>query len=241
MKPRLAQAAQLSLQRGICPGCNDRVAASLFTSPRYCHYLGCYFCERCHEKDLRIIPGRVAQRWDFEPKKVCRMAAQFLDMQMTQPLVDITSIKRTKISSQIPLTEMHDLRQTWTRIQNVVRDTSCDYSDTLNAIAAMQLPAYMVEGHTLYALQDLVHIHHRGRAFPLFGVLSRLCTMGTEHIQACPQCRVIARFCPICNSTRPIFRVEVGGFHVCSKCEATYHRSCFRRAGAECPVCFCIQ
>ena len=36
---------------------------------RYCHYLGLYFCTSCHESEIRVIPARVAERWDFEPKK----------------------------------------------------------------------------------------------------------------------------------------------------------------------------
>lgn len=36
---------------------------------RYCHYLGLYFCTSCHQSEIRVIPARVAERWDFEPKK----------------------------------------------------------------------------------------------------------------------------------------------------------------------------
>ena len=49
-------------------------------SGRYCHYLGYYFCTNCHNGDIRVIPARVAERWDFEPRKArssfCKMSAK---------------------------------------------------------------------------------------------------------------------------------------------------------------------
>lgn len=238
---RLPRSTQLSLQRGSCPGCKEKLTTSLFKAPRYCHYLGCYFCPACHEGELRVIPARVAERWDFEARKVCRMAAQYLDMQASQPLVPITRVKRTKVSSQGVLTEMHTLRQTLTRIFQVLLGNSCEYHDTFHAISAMQLPPHMMTGHELYTMQDLIHLHLEARSCGALARLLRLVTMGTEHIQVCPQCRVSARFCSLCTSVRPIFPFEVGKYHTCETCQETFHHACFQRAGSECPVCCCCS
>merc|ERR1719215_1886251 len=162
LRQRLPRTAQLSLQRGCCPGCKERMTTSLFAAPRYCHYLCCYFCPTCHDSDLRIIPARVAERWDFKAKKVCQMAAHYLDMQSRQPLVPITQIRRTKVSSQTVLTEMHNLRQTLTRLKELLLENGCDYHDTLSFIVEAQLPSHMVEGHELYTLQELVELNAQG-------------------------------------------------------------------------------
>jgi hypothetical protein len=60
---------------------NEKIITVLFG--RYCHYLGYYFCTNCHNGDIRVIPARVAERWDFEPRKArsssfCKLRATSL-------------------------------------------------------------------------------------------------------------------------------------------------------------------
>lgn len=237
VQPRMPKAAQLSLQRGICPGCRERLTvSSIFgASPRYCHYLGCYCCATCHQGEMSIIPARVAECWDFEPRAVCSMAARYLDQQKSQPLVPVTRIRQTKVSSQTVLSDMHLLRQKLTRIKKVLSDTSCDFQETLDAIVAMQLPPHMRAGHEMYTLQDLISLHLEGRSCT--AKLARLVTMGAEHVQVCSKCQGSARFCLICASGHPVFSYDVNIYHSCKACVSVYHRACFLRAGSECPKC----
>jgi len=242
MRPRLPAATQVPMQRGCCPGCKERLPLStLFNAPRYCHYLGCYFCTGCHQGDLRVIPARVAERWDFEPRKVCSMSAKYLDSQVSQPLVPITRIRRTKVSSQAKLTEVHALRQRLVRLGEVMTAASCSFSDTLPAIASSQLEPHLVQGHELYSMQDLILIGQQGKNWTYYGRLSRLVHIGVEHVQVCSECRTQAHFCPICASDTPLWAFEVEEFQPCSACGAVYHRTCFRRADSECPLCLGLR
>merc|ERR1712060_139403 len=129
------------------------------------------------------------------------------------------------------------LRQTLTRIKQVLSESACAYSDTLSAIIAMQLPPHMIRGHDMYTMQDLIRINVEGRGFDLFGKLGRLVTMAAEHAKVCPTCQLNARFCSICVSSCPVYGFELNSYAACSTCRAVYHKDCFRRAGFECPMC----
>jgi len=237
MHTRLPKEVQVSRQRGLCPGCRGRLPAiSLFQGPRYCHYLGYYFCTDCHHGDIRVIPARVAQRWDFEPKKVCRAVAKYLDLQVNQPLVPITSIRQTKVSSQKILTEIHNCRQQLSRIKDIVAEQGCEFGVQMHSFVA-QLDAHIARGHEHYAMQDLIRIHLEGWSCPLYTKVSRCVAVCSDHIHSCAQCSGCARRCPICGSGAPIYLFEVEKLHSCERCGAVFHRTCFRRANSECPFC----
>jgi len=241
LRPRLPLAAQVALQRGLCPGCKERLPpSSLFNGPRYCHYLGLYFCQSCHLGDLRIIPARVAERWDFEPRKVCCMSAKYLDMQVNQPLVPISRVRRTKVSSQASLTDVHRIRQKLTRLHQLLKESGCEFHETLSGIAS-QLEPHLARGHELYTMQDLIRIEQQGKAWLHFGKLSRLVHIGVEHVRVCPTCSTSAHYCPICASDKALFAFEVDEYHSCTGCGAVYHRTCFRRADSECPLCLSLR
>ncbi|CAK9038122.1 unnamed protein product [Durusdinium trenchii] len=238
MHPRLSKDVQVSRQRGLCPGCRQRLPSSLFQGPRYCHYLGYYFCTSCHNSDIRVIPARVAERWDFEPRKVCAAVAKYLDLQVNQPLVPITSIRQTKVSSQQILTEIHLHRQKLSRIKGIVAEFGCEFQETLSGYLS-QLDAHVARSHEHYAMQDLIRIELQGKNCPLFLKITRVVTACATHIQSCPTCSKSAERCPICASSAPLYPFEVETFHACSQCKAVFHKACFRRAGASCP--FCLQ
>lgn len=237
MQPRLPQATQVALQKGICPGCKERLPTSLFAPPRYCHYLGCYMCTTCHNGDLRVIPARVAERWDFEPRKVSSIAAKYLDTHVNQPLVPITSIKRTKVSSQLILTEVHSLRQQLTRVKEVLVEQDCPFGDPLRRLLDQQLEPHVVAGHELYSMQDLIKMEIHGKSCPLLTKLARLVVMATEHVPGCADCSRSARHCPVCASPSPLFPFQVSTWHCCKDCQTAYHQKCFKWAGGECPMC----
>jgi len=239
MMARLPQATQVSLQRGLCPGCQCRLPpASLFNAPRYCHYLSCYFCTNCHLAELRVIPARVAERWDFEPRKVSAIAAKYLDAQVNQPLVSIIRIKQTKVSSQQMLTEIHNFRQKLTRLKQCVAKNGCDFKEKLDGFLR-QLDAHVAQGHEYYAMQDLIRIELQGRSCPLYVNVSRLVKTASQHVTSCPTCSSSGQICPICTSETPVFPFEIQTFHSCPQCGTAFHRACFERADSECP--FCLQ
>lgn len=242
MRAKLQRPQQMSLQRNTCAGCKGRLAtSSLFNAARYCYYLGCYFCAACHTGEARVIPARVVDKWDFEPRAVCSAAARFLDMHAGQPLVPITKVRQTKVSSQQPLTDMHLMRQKLGRIQKALKESTCDYSETLNAIMSTQVPPHIADGPDLYTMQELFGFHVEGRKFAQFGRLSRLVTMGAEHVKACPRCQASAGCCDLCWSRQPVFSFEVNVHRDCKVCHAVYHNICFQRAGSQCPKCASLR
>lgn len=236
MHPRPPKDVQVSRQRGLCPECRERLPSSLFHGPRYCHYLGYYFCTNCHNGDIRVIPARVAERWDFEPRKVCSAVAKYLDLQVNQALVPITSIRQTKVSSQQILTEIHTFRQKLSRIKGVVADYGCSFQEELSHSLA-QLDAHVARGHDFYAMQDLIRIEIQGKNCPLYTNISRCVMDCAKHIHSCPTCSQCAEQCPICASPTPVYPFEIETFHACNKCKKAFHKACFRRAGSSCPFC----
>lgn len=236
MHPRPPKDVQVSRQRGLCPECRERLPSSLFHGPRYCHYLGYYFCNNCHNGDIRVIPARVAERWDFEPRKVCSAVAKYLDLQVNQALVPITSIRQTKVSSQQILTEIHKFRQKLSRIKGVVADYGCSFQEELSNSLA-QLDAHVARGHDFYAMQDLIRIEIQGKNCPLYINISRCVMNCAKHIHSCPTCSQCAEQCPICASPTPVYPFEIETFHACNQCKKAFHKACFRRAGSSCPFC----
>lgn len=190
---------------------------------------------------MRIIPARVAERWDFTEKKVCRDAASYIDTNAHQPLIPITRIKRTRVPTQAVLTEVHNLRQRFTRLRKLVADRGCSYSEFLRMAAEIQLEPYMVQGHDLYTLKDLVHIDHKGHSYEAFTKLTQLVAQGVDHVTECPECQDSAHFCKICASDDPFFVFDIDEFFSCPECGAAFHLTCFRRAGSECLSCLKLR
>lgn len=245
LKPRLPQAAQVKLQRGLCPGCQERLPAAalpgttaLFGGRRYCHYLCAYFCPNCHQGEERPIPARIAEKWDFEPRKVCCVAAKFLDKQANQPLIPITRIRCTRASSQASLTTMHRLRRQLTKLKELRDERGCLFLGMMLTGLMSDLAPHMAQGHDLYTLQDVIHLHLAGESAPFFASMARLVAAGTDHVEGCETCGADPGYCRICASERALFPFEVDSYHVCSGCGAVYHRACWERAASECPSCF---
>jgi hypothetical protein len=177
------------------------------------------------------------EQWNFEPKKVCCEAAKYLEEQVSQPLVPITRVRRTKVSSQQVLTKVHVLRQVLTRIKAIITDRACDFQTDLEK-SLSQLDPHIAQGHELYSMQDLICIEQQGEQCKLFTKLSYLAMRGADHIRGCPTCRQESeRWCRICSAQAPIFSFEIGIYHECPVCRQAYHENCFRRAGSQCLDC----
>lgn len=242
LRPRRPQPAQLALQRGLCPGCKERLSASFFNAPRYCHYLCAYFCTNCHIGHTRIIPARVAERWDFEPRRVCRMSAEYLDSQADKPLVPITRVKRKpEAATQAVLSEVHSLRQRLTRIREILAASDCGFLEFLRILMSDQVEPHVARGHDFYSIKDLLGLERKGRDSALFIAVARLVSTGEDHLRTCSACQADPHFCPICASKQPLFVFDLDAFYQCTGCRTVYHKTCFQRANEECPFCLYQQ
>eukprot|EP01035_Chromulina_nebulosa_P019015 gene19015-24835_t len=83
----------LRLQKNKCVGCGQPLSSSFFGLQKnylLCKFTGALFCRRwCHGDDRRILPHRMLSAWDSSLQRVCRIAAEFLDIHWSQPLTDI--------------------------------------------------------------------------------------------------------------------------------------------------------
>eukprot|EP00928_Gymnodinium_smaydae_P051933 TRINITY_DN3563_c0_g2_i1.p1 TRINITY_DN3563_c0_g2~~TRINITY_DN3563_c0_g2_i1.p1 ORF type:complete len:965 (+),score=192.61 TRINITY_DN3563_c0_g2_i1:80-2896(+) len=246
MRPRLPIAAQISLQRGLCPGCGERLPTALTATlgpfaPKYCHFLCCYFCRNCHQGDKRLIPARIAERWDFERKGVSSLAARYLDARACEPLFPMTQVRRTRVSSQDALTVLHRLRRQLSRLKEVAESRGCAFLRFMLDSQLASLDSHLAHGYELYTMRELVQLHVQGAQAPFFGTLARLVKAGVDHVEGCEVCRSEAQYCPICASEEPLFDLDVDNYHACGHCGAAYHRKCWLRAAAECPKCLMPQ
>lgn len=241
MPQRKPKEEQIALQGGLCLGCKERLSVTLFSAPPYCHFTNCCYCDNCHKGDMRVIPARVAERWDFDQRRVCQEAAKFLDANRTHPFIPISRILQTKVPSQAVLRKVHYLRLGLTKIKEILRERQCDFLDPFSNVVASMLEVHVAEGHDLYSMGDLINIARKGTNSPLYSTLTSLVSTGEDHIQACETCQVVARHCPICGSGRPVYKFQVTEYHACPECQTVYHKICIKRADSECPRCFRLQ
>ncbi|CAE8628457.1 unnamed protein product, partial [Polarella glacialis] len=170
---------------------------------------------------------------------VCSAASKYLDLQVNQPLVPITRIKRTKVSSQGCMTEIHSLRQKLTRMKRILEEHGCEFQKSMESFLS-QIDPHIARGHEFYAMQDLIRIEVQGRGCALYTKLSRFVAASSQHMRSCGTCAASASLCPICASGTPVFPFEIDTFYLCGGCGAGFHRACFQRASAECPMCLTL-
>jgi Putative zinc-RING and/or ribbon len=80
LKPALLD--ELSLSR----------CALLSQGPRACEYSGLLYCLDCHRNDAAVTPAAVLHAWDFSPRPVCCLAADFLASIHDQPLLCVGAV-----------------------------------------------------------------------------------------------------------------------------------------------------
>lgn len=61
-------------------------------APRRCEYSGRLYCHECHRGDVAVLPAAVLHGWDFNPRPVSAMAADYLASIAHQPLLCIGAV-----------------------------------------------------------------------------------------------------------------------------------------------------
>lgn len=156
------EADLLRVQLSRCLGCGESLSSSLFGLGKnyaMCHFFGALFCLRwCHGGDSRPIPMRVLHQWDCRPRKVCKLAAVFIDRVRDLPVV------RVREANPLLLEGVPKLKRTLA-VQQVLRSGMLPRAlwadaETLLGLITELLPrrSHLVLADGLFALDDLLAI-----------------------------------------------------------------------------------
>lgn len=156
------EADLLRVQLSRCLGCGETLSSSLFGLDKnyaMCHFFGALFCRRwCHGGDSRPIPMRVLHQWDCRPRKVCKLAAVFIDRVRDLPVV------RVREANPLLLEGVPKLKRTLA-VQQVLRSGMLPRAlwadaETLLGLITELLPrrSHLVLADGLFALDDLLAI-----------------------------------------------------------------------------------
>jgi len=83
----------------------------MLQAARRCEYTGQLFCHSCHTGATACLPAAVLRYWDFTPRPICTMAAEFLEATADQPLVCVDTINARLYASVPAVGQAHELRK----------------------------------------------------------------------------------------------------------------------------------
>lgn len=79
------------LVSGDC-GCLMIPASCCVQGPRRCEYNARLYCHECHKGDLAELPALVLHHWDFQPRPVSTLGADYLASIADRPLLCIGAV-----------------------------------------------------------------------------------------------------------------------------------------------------
>lgn len=222
----------LSFQNYRCAECRAPISFKPgFCEPRLCDYSGNYYCEMCHWNDTMVIPARVLHNWDFEPRKVCRAAKQYLKLMITKAAMQIQDVNPMLFSFVDEINEIKKLREEILIMKKYL--LVCDDAMKQKFLLLLQDRQHFVENWDTYSMKDLLEI----QSDVLLGKLVSIHAAWAQHIKTdCQKCQAKGFICELCDSREILFPFDNIAV-VCAKCSYVLHRHCFARRGAECPRC----
>ena len=188
----------------------------------YCAYTELMFCPApsCDGGQSRLLPWRVLHAWDFATYRVCRAAAEYLDVMHTQPLLCVSAINAQLFNSVRALRHVRLLRLQLAYIREFVE--SCRQRGELIALASA-MPHFLDNTET-YSLADLAAIEQGA----LQQSLMRLVEAYARHVtRDCNVCRGRGYVCEVCADPRPVYSFEILRAVQCTGCRAFFHRACY--------------
>lgn len=78
----------LKAQDFLCNGCKMLLGVTI-SLISVCHFDGHYYCRSCMTIEKFQIPAKIIYNWDFKKYAVSKKAAEFLEDQKSQPLIDL--------------------------------------------------------------------------------------------------------------------------------------------------------
>ena len=99
----IAMESGLPKQNYRCFECQAPIGI-IYGPPRVCGFTGQYYCTKCHDNSVSIIPARVIFNWDFSARPVCRRARTFLSTVQHDPIIDLSAVN-SSLYSHVPALE----------------------------------------------------------------------------------------------------------------------------------------
>jgi len=81
---RICPEIGLSKQQFKCNDCKNQINLS---NSNLCDYDGKYYCIKCHNGALTVIPARIIHNWDFEPRPVSKRSLLIVNFIKNKPIL----------------------------------------------------------------------------------------------------------------------------------------------------------
>lgn len=180
------EADLLRVQLSRCLGCGETLSSSLFGLGKnysMCQFFGALFCQRwCHAEETRPIPMRVLHQWDCRPRKVCKLAAAYIDRVRDVPLI------RVREANPLLLEGVPKLKRTMS-VQQMLRTSLLPrslWSDSEALLMRLSdlLPrrGHLVLADGLFSLEDLLAVESDGMRHLLQCVVEELMYFKTPRL-----------------------------------------------------------
>lgn len=201
----------------------------IYGPPRHCGFTGKYYCARCHDNSVSVIPARLMYNWDHSPRPICKRAKCYLSRIQHDPILDL-SVSNEALYSHVPaLDRVRILRIRLQKMEPYLR--SCQVGkETYDKI--MHGREYLTTELDKYSVSDLLEFNEDS----LEATLNQCFANGKKHIGSCQTCCLKGFYCEICGSDNLIYPFDMDETSTCSKCHACFHRPCFC-SGTSCPKC----
>ncbi|KAK9917040.1 hypothetical protein WJX75_000268 [Coccomyxa subellipsoidea] len=167
---KLAEADLIRMQRGQCAACRSPLpppvkqsgflgGRSAATGPRRCEYNARLYCHECHGGDLAELPALVLHHWDFHPRPVSTMAADYLSSIADRPLLCIGAVNPGLYARVPMLARAQDLRTRACKALAAARASGPEGADKAKRLLAGAGPRrYLLESPDFWAMRELVEL-----------------------------------------------------------------------------------
>ncbi|BDA48701.1 probable differentially expressed in FDCP 8 homolog at C-terminar half [Coccomyxa sp. Obi] len=168
--PKLAEADLIRMQRGQCAACRAPLpppakpsgflgSRSAATGPRRCEYNARLYCHECHKGDLAELPALVLHHWDFQPRPVSTLAADYLASIADRPLLCIGAVNPGLYARVPMLARAQDLRTRACKALAATRASGPEGAAKAKRLLAGAGPRrYLLESPDFWAMRELVEL-----------------------------------------------------------------------------------
>ncbi|XP_026474690.1 differentially expressed in FDCP 8 homolog [Ctenocephalides felis] len=215
--------------------------------PRLCDYTGNYYCSTCHWNSEAIIPARVIQNWDFEPRPVSQSSLQVLNLFYNRPVIDLQRLNPRLLDFVPELSVVKKNREDLVSMMKYI--TACRKAQEDNLIQHITGKRHLVEefvetkdsgespeSYFLYSMSDLEGIFNGS----LNNFLIDLREKYRTHIINCEICKAKGYLCELCGNNEIIYPFDSCAMP-CWKCNSIFHRLCWTKKAKCCPKCTRIE
>ncbi|CAG5098492.1 Oidioi.mRNA.OKI2018_I69.XSR.g15718.t1.cds [Oikopleura dioica] len=206
----------------------------IYGPPRHCAFTGKYYCNKCHDNSVSVIPARMIFNWDLSARSICKRARCYLSRVQHDPLLEINETNSALYGHVPALERVRKLRIRLQKMEPYLK-TCSKGKEIYDKFAHGR--EYLTGDIHRYSVADLVEFQEES----LETSLSQLYEAGKRHISLCETCGFKGFYCELCGSDNLIYPFETEETSSCLKCCACFHANCFRNTLESCPKCTRIE